>query len=88
MGTWKIRESGKNGTVQVMPDRLVRTLKKRIGKDDVQLIPIKHITSVHHDRKSLSTDKVLVQAGVTTYEWKVSKAESFVRAVNEAVFSA
>jgi hypothetical protein len=87
MTTFKIREAGKNGTVEVFDDRLVRTIKHRVTKNDVQTIPLKAITSVHHNRKITKTDTVQLQAGVVNYEWKVSKADEFVRVVNERIFS-
>lgn len=82
---FKIRESGKNGEVEVFPDRLVRTVKHRVTKNDVQVIPMKAITSIHHERK-VRTDKVLLQVGVITYEWKVKGAHRFVNLVNQAIF--
>lgn len=87
MGSYKIREQGKNGRVEVHPDRLVRTIKHRITKDDVQMIPMRNITSVHHDRKTIKTDKVQLQAGVVSYEWKVSKADEFVDEVNKMIMN-
>lgn len=83
--TFEIREAGKNGSIVVHDDRLVRTVKKRLGKDDVQTIPMRGITSVSHDRKTVTTDVVTVVAGVTTFEWKVKDADRMVRMINEAV---
>jgi hypothetical protein len=31
-GTYAIKEEGKNGTVEILEDRIVRTRKKLIGK--------------------------------------------------------
>lgn len=83
MEEYKIRESGKNGVVAVYDNRLERTIKKRLGKDDRQTIPMKQVTSVHHDRKLTKTDQVRLQVGVITYTWKVSKADAFVASVNQ-----
>lgn len=85
-GTYNIREDGKNGTVQVLPDRLVRTRKKTIGKDDVQTFPLKAITGIQHDRKVLGTDLVRITFGSVSYEWKVSDAERFVAEVQSQMF--
>ena len=81
-----IREDGKNGSVEVFADRIVRTRKKLVGKDDVQTIPIKMVTGVHHDRKTLGTDLVKLDVGSVSYEWKVSAAERMVAAVHQRMF--
>ena len=86
MAEYTVREDGKNGTVEVLPDRIVRTFKKLIGKDDVNTIPIKAVTSIHHDRKTLGTDLVRIQVGMVTYEWKVKGAEQMVAEVQQAMF--
>ena len=86
MAEYTVREEGKNGTVEVLPDRIVRTFKKLIGKDDVNTIPIKAVTSIHHDRKTLGTDLVRIQVGTVTYEWKVKDAEQMVAEVQKAMF--
>jgi len=86
MAEYTVREEGKNGTVEVLPDRIVRTFKKLIGKDDVNTIPIKAVTSIHHDRKTLGTDLVRIQVGMVTYEWKVKDAEQMVAEVQQAMF--
>ena len=86
MAEYMVREDGKNGTVEVLQDRIVRTFKKLIGKDDVNTIPIKAVTSIHHDRKTLGTDLVRIQVGTVTYEWKVKDAEQMVAEVQKAMF--
>ena len=80
-----IREDGKNGSVVITPDSLERTIKKRLGKDDRQVIPLKGITSVQQDRKRLKTDEVTVITSGAAYTWKVSKAEKFVDELNRAI---
>ena len=52
MSTFKIHEEGRTGTVEVLDDRIVQTLKKRLGRDDTQTIPIRAVTTVHHDRRT------------------------------------
>jgi hypothetical protein len=86
-GEWMIREDGKNGSVRLEPKALVRTFRKRLGKDDVLTIPLRSISSVHHDRRSLGTDIVTVTAGHTPHRWKVRDAESFVATLNAAIYS-
>ena len=86
MAEYMVREDGKNGTVEVLQDRIVRTFKKLIGKNDVNTIPIKAVTSIHHDRKTLGTDLVRIQVGTVTYEWKVKDAEQMVAEVQKAMF--
>ena len=84
--TFKIREGGKNGTVEIQADRIIRIFKKMVGKDDIQTIPIKSISGVHHDRKTLGTDLVKLDIGAVSYEWKVSNAEQMVALVHSKMF--
>lgn len=87
MTTYTIREAGKNGSVEVRTDCIVRTIKHRLGKDDVQTIPLRGITSVAHNRKMAGTDIVTVNAGAQTFQWKVKDAESMTAAVNAALLA-
>ena len=84
--TYAIREDGKNGTVEVYADRIVRTRKKHLGKDDIQTLPIRAITGIKHDRKALRTDEVKITFGSVSYEWKVSDAERFVADVQGKMY--
>jgi hypothetical protein len=86
MATYMVREDGKNGTVEIFPDRIVRTRKKLVGKDDVQTFPIKAITGVSHDRKTIGTDQVLIQFGSVSYEWKVKDAEAMVAELHAIMY--
>ena len=83
---YAIREDGKNGTVQIFNDRLIRIRKKHFGKEDRQVIPLKAISSFSHDRRMLGTDIVYLNVGSLTYEWKVSQAESMVAELHLKVF--
>lgn len=87
MGSYVIREDGKNGSVEILDDRIVRTRKKLVGKDDVQTFPIKSVTSVAHDRKTLGTDEVKIQIGSVSYEWKVKDAERMVAELHSKMFA-
>lgn len=87
MAQYMIREDGKNGSVEVFDDRIVRTNKKRIGKDDVQTFPLKAITGISHNRKTLGTDEVKIQFGSVSYEWKVKDAESMVAEIHSKMFN-
>lgn len=84
---YAVREAGKNGTVEVLPDRIVRTFKKRLGKDDVQTIPVRGVTGVHHDRKRVGADVVTVSVGPTTYIWKTGQASALVDEMNRAIYA-
>lgn len=86
MAQYMVREGGKNGLVEVFDDRIVRTRKKTIGKDDVQTIPIKAVTGVAHDRKTLGTDEVKLVVGSITYEWKVKNAEEMVAELHSKIY--
>jgi hypothetical protein len=82
-----VREDGKNGQVEVFADRIVRTRKKMVGKDDVQTFPIKAITGISHDRKTLGTDEVKITFGSVSYEWKVKNAEAMVAEIHKHMFA-
>lgn len=86
MGQYVIREEGKNGSVQILEDRIIRTQKKRLGKDDVQTIPIKAVTAVSYDRKTLGTNGVKLTVGSVNYEWKVKNAEEMVDELNAKIY--
>jgi hypothetical protein len=82
-----VREEGKNGKVEIFEDRIVRTRKKTMGKDDIQTIPIAAVTGVSHDRKTLGTDEVKLTVGSVTYEWKVKNAEQMVAELHSKMFA-
>ncbi len=81
---FEIREEGKNGAVHIENSKVVRTLRKRMGKDDRQAIQASAIQAVHHDRKTLGTDVVVLRTAVGEYQWKVKnsrRAEQLVREI-------
>ena len=84
---YTIREKGKNGTLEITSDFLIRTIKKRLGKDDRETIPIRAISSVRHDRKRMKPDDVQVVTSGQVWEWKVKNAEEFVADLNQALAS-
>jgi hypothetical protein len=84
---YMVREEGKNGKVEIFDDRIVRTRKKTMGKDDVQTIPIAAVTGVSHDRKTLGTDEVKLTVGSVSYEWKVKNAEAMVAELQSKMFA-
>ncbi len=86
MGKYMIREGGKNGSVEIFDDRLVRERKKRVGKTDLQTIALRHVSGVHHDRKSVGTDLVRLDVGSVSYEWKVKNTEEMVAELQEKIF--
>lgn len=87
MGDYKVREEGKNGTVQVLPDRLVRTVKKHLGRDDTQTIPMKAIHEVKIERKIGRGDTVKVTTSASTYEWKCGDAQALHDEIQTHLFA-
>ena len=85
VGGYKIREGGKNGSVEIVEGTLVRTISKRLGKDDRQMIPLKGISSVNHDRKRMKTDDVTIITSGASFTWKVANADDFVAELNKAL---
>lgn len=86
MTTYTVKEEGKNGKVEVLPDRIVRTVSKRIGRDDTQTIPLRAVTAIRHDRRTMGSDRVTLDAGTSSYEWKVARAEEMVAEVQGFLF--
>jgi hypothetical protein len=86
MSEFMVREEGKNGRIEILDDRIVRTRSKRLGKDDVQTIPMKAVTGVSHDRKTLGTDEVKLTVGSVTYEWKVKNAGEMVSELHAKIY--
>ncbi len=87
MATYRIHESGRNGTVEILDDRIVRTLRKRLGRDDTQTIPIRAITAVHHDRR-VGRDRVRLDTSGASYEWKVTDGKSLIEELNAKIYPA
>ncbi len=85
MGGYEIREGGKNGSVEIVDGTLVRTISRRLGKDDRQMIPLKGISSVNHDRKRMKTDEVTIYTSGASFTWKVANADDFVAELNQAI---
>jgi len=85
MASYKIHESGRNGTVEVLDDRIIRTLKKRLGRDDTQTIPMRAVVAVHHDRRA-GRDRVRLDTGGSSYEWKVSDGKGLVEELNAKMY--
>jgi len=71
MGKYTVKEDGNNGSVEVKPDEIIRTYKKRFGRDDKLHIPMRSVASVHHDRQ-IGGDVVTVKARGAVYTWKMS----------------
>ena len=83
---YRIREKGKNGTLEITSDLLIRTIRRRF-RGDRETIPLREITSVRHDRKQMRTDDVQVVTSGQVWEWKVKNAEKFVAELNQALAS-
>lgn len=83
MGTYIVREDGKNGSVEVTPTMITRTVKKRLGRDDQEMIPMKSISSAKHDRKRMGTDVVTLHTSGKTFEWRIAKSDQAQAMVDE-----
>jgi predicted nuclease with RNAse H fold len=84
MGKYKIREDGKNGVIEIQPTVIVRTFKKRIARDDKELIPMKAVSSASHNRRRIGADIVTLYTSGRTFEWKIAgsgKAKTMVREI-------
>ena len=83
---YRIREKGKNGTLEITSDLLIRTIRRRF-RGERETIPLREITSVRHDQKQMRTDDVKVVTSGQVWEWKVKNAEEFVADLNQALAS-
>lgn len=87
MATYTIKEDGKNGTVTVYEDRIIRVIKKTMRKDDIQTIPIRSIDGVYHNRKTVKSDIVTLNVNARSFEWKTKAAEALVAEIHEAMYA-
>jgi hypothetical protein len=78
-----IREKGRNGSVVVQDGRLIRTLKKRLGRSDEQVVMLKSIHEVHLDRNMMRADTIKVTTSGATYVWKCRDAEDLHRLIQD-----
>jgi hypothetical protein len=86
MTTYIVKEDGKNGTVEIFDDRVERIIKKLIGRDDEETIPIRAITGVKIDKKIIGAPSVILHAGPNRFEWKVKDGEAMVRELNAKLY--
>lgn len=91
---YAIREKGRNGSLEVTQDLLVRTIHdkeppnfwtRRRRREGREVIPIRTITDVRHHPSRFRTDTVSVSAQGRVWKWKVSHAGEFVAALNDSV---
>jgi hypothetical protein len=87
MAEYKVREEGKNGTVQVLPDRIVRTIKKHLGRDDTQTIPLKAVHEVKIERRIGRGDTVKIATSAGSYEWKSGAAQALHDEIQSHLFA-
>jgi len=86
MATCKIHASVRNGTVEFLSDRIVRSLKKRLGRDDTRPLPMRAVVAVHRDHRT-GRDKVRVDTSGQSYEWKVTDGKSLVEELNTKMYA-
>jgi hypothetical protein len=86
VGTYIVKEDGKNGTIEVFDDRIERVLKKLIGKPDEETIPMRAITGVKLDKKLIGSPTVFVQTASHKYEWKIKNGEEFAKELNSKLY--
>ena len=78
-----IREEGRNGSVAVGDGRLVRRIKRRLGRDDEQVIMLKSIHEFHLDRRVGRSDVLTVTTSSARYEWKCRDGERLHQLIQE-----
>lgn len=82
---YEIKEEGRNGSVEVDGNVIVRTHERTLGKDDVQRIPLSQVTGVEVDNQNLRSDLLTLRVGPDTYTWKMPEAEAFATEVLAAM---
>ena len=75
---YKIKESGVNGKVKIENGMIVRTMRKFLGKNDSQTIPVASVTHTEIDRQLIGSDTLKAFVGQQTFQWKMPEAQSFV----------
>ena len=93
---YTIREKGRNGSLEITSDSLVRVIHekeppnfwtKRRVHDKHKVIPLESVTHVMYRPNRLRTDVVTISTPDKTWKWKVVHAAEFVTELNDAVAS-
>ena len=82
---YEIKEEGRNGSVEIEGNAIVRTHERTLGKDDVQHIPLSQVTGVEVDNQNLRSDLLTLRVGPDTYTWKMPEAQAFADEVLAAM---
>lgn len=78
---YEIKEEGRNGSVEVDGNMIVRTFERTLGKDDIQRIPLAQVTGVEVDNQNLRSDLLTLRVGPDSYTWTMPDAEAFASEV-------
>ncbi len=74
---YEIKEEGRNGSVEVDGNMIVRTFERTLGKDDVQQIPLSGVTGVEVDNRPMRSDMLTLHVNQQSYTWKMPEAQAF-----------
>lgn len=78
--SYKIKERGKSVSVEILEDCLFHITRKRIGTNELVVVPFETIKSLRRDGNS-----VTVIAADESFTWKVANSARFVAEVNQAI---
>ncbi len=91
---YMIREKGRNGTLEVSPSFLVRTLHwkeppnfwtRRKRREDREVIPLESIAYVKHRPNRFRSDTVTIATPGSVRRWKVTHAADLVDELNRSM---
>lgn len=80
---FKVKEDGKNGTVEVADQGVTYTDKKLIGRDNVTWYKYNRIEYVTLISRMIGSDIAEISVGGTVCQWKTSNAKKLVAMINE-----
>ena len=74
---YEIKEEGRNGSVEIDGNTIVRRFTKTLGNDDIQQIPLSGVTGVEVDNRPMRSDILTLHVNQQSYTWKMPDAQAF-----------
>lgn len=74
---FEIKEEGRNGSVEIDGNTIVRRFTKTLGNDDIQQIPLSGVTGVEVDNRPMRSDMLTLHVNQQSYIWKMPDAQAF-----------
>ena len=89
---FKIKNNGKNGSIDITPTGLTYTDKQWLGRPDTSFISFDRVNSVTHCSRFIRADAVRLDVGGAVFTWKCKQASKLTDMINRGrcgdIFSA